>query len=1309
MYKLKTFISITIVAFMLCMNIAPLGFNLTADAEESDLWLVNNAYARQDVIINNSTGTEFTDIPVFIRLNSTDIPNKNGVGFYYGDTRLSSEKVSEDTNGLSTYWVKIPELAPDNDTVITAYYSNGDVTGKSEDVWTDDYELVQHFSENALSKGKDSTGKFSVIKSGTLKHKKEDLGEASVFDGSQKLVYGNGVVGANAQTYSASAVVNFTSMAGQGGYYGIVCRDRNGAQEGDTFMLTLSNANVNSSVYTNGDVKNRVNVQKGVSEGTTYLLTMTYDGADLSLYINGELVGNAASENAVLLDSELSPFTIGAYSDSELKSGLRGDLYDVFFKTSVISADEETFRYNNYFGNAVTLGELEKNSDTSLLVGNNYLYDAVIGDTYCFSNGDEGRNTNFGADNTVMQKRTNVSDAPDFQSSANRRAFIKMDLSKLSVINPARIESAVFEFYQNGNSGVTNQMKSRIVDINPNSWDEMTVTWNTMPQTYGLPAASTQTITKKQNEYQSFNITEYIKKKLAEGETVISFSIDNDATQEANEWGMTWNSREASENKPRLAVKISEPPKPLLSTELNGTSAILKAELSKDPEDVSEVTFYKAENTLLTEENTVIYSGETDMTLPDTLTVSDADKSESFFEGDKTTAGNTKTPYQIYEITLNEEERQSNNIDINWTGNTGDNQREVTAYFYSHISDKWIKCDSSNGTGDFSLNLNVPVNEALDENGKIQILIWRGMTESIEGRASYAPDTGQYDFNMMWTSDPQFYPTTTVGMNHIKKQFEWIADNFNSTKSKLFINTGDMVDSYDSHTQWQSMSDLYRNTIEKEKIPYAFVVGNHDVNRYDSTKNIFQQYFPVSRMEENNPYFGEKFDDMTYYYLMEENGAKLLVLGMGIPVTQEAVNWVNDVLAKYSDYTVILLTHIYLLADGSIDNTGKYGAEVTVEKVRSVIKNNDNIKLVLCGHWDGANTNLEYFNGRPVWSMLHDYQGHTEGGYGYFRLLKFDIESNLIYTHTYSASNNGTSLYNDKQADKEGLYQKNRDEYAISFDFGAAQERILTTKDITIRLSGITGEQIGTTQTVEGSGIASVEWNGLEEGNTYSWYAVIKDKSGNEIMTDMQSFTVPKVEIDSVSFSNDTVTVNYTASGILNGTPLSIIAFAVDDNTETDTVWNGQNVAYQDIFSYSGNEKSISFKMLYTTENGVAGLDTARHLLIKIGGEYTNTAAKILTLPTETEPEIMNVEMKADKVGIRLNRNIRGNETLIAAVYDKDGILIGVKSETSATLIPEGENEYIINIDSGDIVKIMWWKSMNTMESLCKEKVLENF
>ena len=115
----------------------------------------------------------------------------------------------------------------------------------------------------------------------------------------------------------------------------------------------------------------------------------------------------------------------------------------------------------------------------------------------------------------------------------------------------------------------------------------------------------------------------------------------------------------------------------------------------------------------------------------------------------------------------------------------------------------------------------------------------------------------------------------------MRKQFEWIADNFDAMNSKLFLHTGDMVENYDIASQWEAMSGLYRDTIEKAKIPYAFTVGNHDVNRYDASKNIFQNYFPVSRLRQNNPYFGESYDDMTYYYLMEESGAKLMFVGLG--------------------------------------------------------------------------------------------------------------------------------------------------------------------------------------------------------------------------------------------------------------------------------------------------------------------------------------------------------------------------------------------------------------------------------------------
>lgn len=39
--------------------------------------------------------------------------------------------------------------------------------------------------------------------------------------------------------------------------------------------------------------------------------------------------------------------------------------------------------------------------------------------------------------------------------------------------------------------------------------------------------------------------------------------------------GLSWNSREAAENKPRLTVKVKEPAAPVLSAAVNGTAAVL--------------------------------------------------------------------------------------------------------------------------------------------------------------------------------------------------------------------------------------------------------------------------------------------------------------------------------------------------------------------------------------------------------------------------------------------------------------------------------------------------------------------------------------------------------------------------------------------------------------------------------------------------------------------------------------------------------------------------------------------------------------
>lgn len=1316
MRKCKIILSMALVLMLAWLNVFSAGLVpaavpvLSAAAAEADLWLVPGAGARQTVAIHNPTSALLRDMPVLVRLNGADIPEKDGVSFYAGTERLASELASWNAGGVSTYWVKVPVLAAETDTVITVYYSgraDSDAAPASA-VWSDQYGLVQHFSESAAAASQDSTGNGTLTRTGSLAFKRDAVGGAATFTGKEKITYSNQVIGANAAVFSASAVVSFTSMAGSGGYYGIVCRDRNGAQPGDTFMLTLSNSNVNSSVYPNGEVAKRVNVQKGVTAGTAYLLTMTYDGAELKLYINGELAGAKPAENAVLLDSGLSPFTIGAYSDTDLKSGLKGDLYDVFFKTEVISPEEETFRYANYLGDAVTAGPLETQEVSSgpLGPGTHYLYQAITGDTYCDANGDDGRNTNYGNAAVVMQKRTKPSDAPDFQSSANRRAFVKLDLTEIAAVAPTRIEAVTFDFYQNGSGGKTDSMQAKIVDIDPNSWNESEVVWTTMPATYGLPAAAVQTIAKREKSYQSFDITNYIKEKIAEGKTEISFSLDNEP---ASEWGLSWNSREAAENKPRLTVKVKEPAAPVLSAAVNGTAAVLTAQLEQNPDEKTQAAFYRAQEIPLTAENTAVYTGETSELLPDALNPYGAGQGEVFGGETQTTVGNGKTPYQIYEITLSGEARNQPRIDVTWTGNTAGHQREVTAYYYSHTADRWVRTDCGSSEKSFSLRLNIPSAEALDQDGKARILIWRGLNEAIEGRSSYAPGLGQYDFNIMWSTDTQGYTVKTNGMQHVRKQFEWIADNFDAMNSKLFLHTGDMVENYDIASQWEAMSGLYRDTIEKAKIPYAFTVGNHDVNRYDASKNIFQNYFPVSRLRQNNPYFGESYDDMTYYYLMEESGAKLMFVGLGIPITQGAVDWVNSALARHPDYTAVLLPHIYLLADGSIDNTGRYGAEVTVPQLRTIIEQNSNVRLVLCGHWDGASTNLEYFGGRPVWAMMHDYQGFTDGGYGYFRFLKFDIENNLIYTHTYSASDNGTAVYTDKQPAQSGLYQKHRDEFAIHFDFGVSAERVISTESLRLYVPGLAGEQIGTAQTVTGPGSASVVWDNLEEGSAYSWYAVLTDEAGTETITEIQTFTVPQILLGDISYAEGRITVPYSAVGIADGTPLSIMAFAVEEGEGAETVWNGHKVAYQDIFAYSSADRSLSFRMPEQTGEGVAGLDTAKRLVIKLGGEFTNTAAKVFALPVSADPEIQRISVTGDRVIIRLSRPLEGTEVLYAAAYSAGGILTEI-GQASGETGPAQDGAYEIEITaSGDAarIKAMWWMDSDTQQPVCGSKSVE--
>ena len=107
------------------------------------------------------------------------------------------------------------------------------------------------------------------------------------------------------------------------------------------------------------------------------------------------------------------------------------------------------------------------------------------------------------------------------------------------------------------------------------------------------------------------------------------------------------------------------------------------------------------------------------------------------------------------------------------------------------------------------------------------------------------------------------------------------------------------------------------------------------------------------------------------------------------------------------------------------------------------------------------------------------------------------------------------------------------------------------------------------------------------------------------------------VAIGNIRYDNDIVTVPYTVAGnIPDGTILDFIAFAAQDGDSADIAYTTQNVAYKVSFPYKKSESSVSFVMPKITGDGVAGSDTTKKLIIRIGSATLNNSSKIYTLPT---------------------------------------------------------------------------------------------
>ncbi len=559
---------------------------------------------------------------------------------------------------------------------------------------------------------------------------------------------------------------------------------------------------------------------------------------------------------------------------------------------------------------------------------------------------------------------------------------------------------------------------------------------------------------------------------------------------------------------------------PALSASEDGST--LNAQTVAGAGDGLTVEFHVSPAISLTSQNTKVAQGSTEGNTPasvDPLGESYADLASTELS---TAVADGTNPYQIYRVSLTEEQLAYGGWRFYWKGQS---TRQIHGYAYDFVQKLWVKLASTEGSGDLSMELLAEGSQYTSE-GALYLMIFRGLGQEPSDMTSFAPEEGQYDFTMFWNSDTQYM--SQFAEETVYHQHQWIADVYEENKGVITFNTGDIANRSNLRYEynWKVVDKSYE-IFEEAGIPYTLSWGNHDID-YDGHPNerrFYQSYFPISRLSENvgdweisyapDGQTGSTSRAMALKQTL--NGAKIMLLSLAYAnrLTESDLTWAEQTVKDHPDYTIILLTHTYS------DNAG-----ILTNAIRTrIVDVYENVRLVLNGHFDGAST---YKMDNGGFAVLQDYQGEggqiKYGGEEYLRLIRFDVENDLVYFHTYSPLTGGTlSPYGEaKDPEAEGLYQKNGDEFALSVELNGDPTRSFTTS--TLALSASQDAMTQGVAVTEGE-LATVKTEGLTPDAEYVYYVTVKDSSGNETLSDSLYFTVPKVAEPQ---ENSTLKINHS-------------------------------------------------------------------------------------------------------------------------------------------------------------------------------------
>ncbi len=304
---------------------------------------------------------------------------------------------------------------------------------------------------------------------------------------------------------------------------------------------------------------------------------------------------------------------------------------------------------------------------------------------------------------------------------------------------------------------------------------------------------------------------------------------------------------------------------------------------------------------------------------------------------------------------------------------------------------------------------------------------------------------------MIWVTDTQHYTKFDDLNDMLYKMMEYCAKQYVSNKAGYFIHTGDLVDDNVAgssapaadklelvNKQWNIASNAHK-IIEDVDMPNGVVTGNHDTGSSLQTLDYsyFGKFFGQDRFNQK-PWFGGSLNNNASHYdliTIADIDFMIVYLGYGVEGDKDTIAWANNVISRYPNRNVILTTHDYLAynnGNGKTSDSARYD-----EIFNEIIVPNENVKMVLCGHDNGAfRREVAIPNSdRKVYEILSDYQfvdsnpskhyiGSVAGcsGDGYLRLMSFNETSMSTITYT-------------PYFDKYNPFGKDKDEFTLSMNY----------------------------------------------------------------------------------------------------------------------------------------------------------------------------------------------------------------------------------------------------------------------------------